>query len=80
VEEDEDIKPNVEYLNSLNDYRKRTRSEEESESVEERTRKVAKTAVDEALFGGDHPEDNVEDGSAPPDDDPIVYGTLRQYS
>lgn len=81
-DEEEDRKPSIEYLDSLNDYRKRSRSrEDEGPAVKT---KIAK--VEEGLNGyGYSPEGGivpVEDDvvmvedvhPSPPEDDPIVYG------
>lgn len=69
-EDEEDRKPSLEYLNSLNDYRKRSRSQE-NEGFSGRN-KIAKT---ESFTNGEHV--NVEvgiQGEATPKADPMVYG------
>lgn len=83
-DDEEDRKPTVEYLDSLNEYRKRSRSGED-EGVNGKT-KVVK--VDEGLNGygyspetGIVPVENhavmVTDAQPPPsEDDPIVQGEL----
>ncbi|KAH7878639.1 TFIIE alpha subunit-domain-containing protein [Lentinula edodes] len=68
-EDEEDRKPSLEYLNSLNDYRKRSRSQE-NEGFSGRN-KIAKT---ESFTNGEHV--NVEigiQGEAIPKADPMVY-------
>ncbi|KAF5368934.1 hypothetical protein D9758_002913 [Tetrapyrgos nigripes] len=86
-EEEEERKPSIEYLNSLNDYRKRSRSQEDEGTVGRN--KIAKTEdVAEnghTLHGSlDHrgipaQSDGVADGSG---DDPIVYvnGNAKPFS
>ena len=46
LEEEEDKKPNVEYLESLNEYRKRSRGREDVDGTSNETRKIAKTSPD----------------------------------
>jgi len=46
LEEEEDKKPNVEYLESLNEYRKRSRGREDVDGTSNGTRKIAKTSPD----------------------------------
>lgn len=81
-DDEEDKKPTVEYLDSLNDYRKRSRSREDEGSAKT---KIAR--VGEVLNGYDYSPDSgitpveenvvmVEDVVPPPsEDDPLVYGT-----
>ncbi len=81
--EEEDVKPNVEYLDSLNEYRKRSRSREDvgtggstpklprTDSFVEPHLAVEAGAV--MLNGfGEAPPTNGSTG-----EDPVVYGTLR---
>jgi transcription initiation factor TFIIE subunit alpha len=79
-DDEEDRKPSVEYLDSLNDYRKRSRSREDEGSTKT---KIAR--VGEVLNGYDYSPDSgitpveenvvmVEDVVPPPEDDPLVYG------
>jgi transcription initiation factor TFIIE subunit alpha len=80
-EEDEDVKPNVEYLDSLNEYRKRSRSLENSDG----DRGPSKTPK---LNGYSQPNGftppaldpeppamaEEESAAEEPQDDPIVHG------
>jgi len=69
-DEEEDTKPSVEYLNSLNDYRKRSRSAEDEGRA---GKKMAKTESDVANLVEDVTMAVDNDASeAPPEDDPIV--------
>lgn len=84
-EEEEDVKPSVEYLNSLNDYRKRVRSEDEDAS--ERASKLVKTEADPTpavnAFGELEVEDEMEGvqfGGAGAADDPVVYGAPASWT
>lgn len=73
-DDEEDRKPSIEYLNSLNDYRKRSRSQED-EGFAGRN-KIAKSDS----FTNGEPQSvpmNVDievHGNPAPKDDPIVYG------
>ena len=51
LEEEEDKKPNVEYLESLNEYRKRSRGGEDVDGTSNGARKVAKTSADADVNG-----------------------------
>ncbi|KAI0724337.1 TFIIE alpha subunit-domain-containing protein [Cerioporus squamosus] len=77
VEEDEDVKPNVEYLDSLNEYRKRSRSRDDigtgsSTPKMPRTEEHMGIQVEAAV-----PEAEVHvngvNGDASAEDDPMVY-------
>lgn len=85
-EEEEDVKPSIEYLNSLNEYRKRSRSTEDvGFATSNSGKKVVKLAYDhpgpgpiiasatpmlEALV-----KQQPLDVGVPQGQDPIVYGT-----
>ncbi len=79
--EEEDRKPNIEYLDSLNDYRKRSRSRED-EGV---TGKIKVPKVEEAptpyTMNGDISNNVAGPDPAPmdADNDPIVYGTSSPF-
>ena len=82
--EDEDVKPNVEYLDSLNEYRKRSRSREDvgtggSTPKLPRTDSFTEThetsEVEAAVVNGFGGEEPAADGAAT--EDLVVYGTLR---
>jgi len=51
LDDDEDKKPNVEYLESLNEYRKRSRGREDVDGTTNGTRKIAKTSADADVNG-----------------------------
>ncbi|KAH6917789.1 transcription initiation factor TFIIE alpha subunit [Coprinopsis sp. MPI-PUGE-AT-0042] len=80
-DEDEDRKPNVEYLQSLNEYRKRSRSQEDI-GAGSKTPKIIRTdslgsfaeeaVVNQMSMDVDAPQGQLEDGGAP-GDDPLVY-------
>ncbi|KIK68629.1 hypothetical protein GYMLUDRAFT_36105 [Collybiopsis luxurians FD-317 M1] len=78
-EEDEDRKPSIEYLNSLNDYRKRSRSQEDEGSGNRN--KIAKVELTNGDLKQDVPMNVDIDVSATgyngedkdPREDPIVY-------
>ncbi len=73
-EDEEDRKPSIEYLNSLNDYRKRSRSQEDEGSTGRN--KLAKSDSSMNVDAhADVPADVEMDASAAPKDDPLVYGT-----
>lgn len=80
-EEEEDRKPTVEYLDSLNDYRKRSRSREDEGSAKTKVAKLSAglNGYDYSPEGGIiQAEENavmVNDVVPPPsNDDPVVYG------
>lgn len=85
-DEDEDRKPSVEYLDSLNDYRKRSRSREDVGTPRSKIAKMSEsgsTNTHEARTNGDSNSNGhlpvpvvVEPivDEAKPADDPIVYG------
>lgn len=94
-EEEEDKKPSVEYLNSLNDYRKRSRSHEDEGSAGKA--KVAKTSASVRVNGNgngnalqmnitSHTTESVQDGTqngaTKSAEDPIVYvnGNPKPFS
>ncbi|KIY49460.1 hypothetical protein FISHEDRAFT_41590 [Fistulina hepatica ATCC 64428] len=68
--EDEDQKPNVEYLDSLNAYRKRSRSAEDNEQSE---RPPKSPRAEGALSVNGTTEALVDEGTADAADDPLVY-------
>lgn len=92
-EDEEDVKPSIEYLNSLNEYRKRSRSTEDVGLPSSNSgKKVAKhgydnlrtgpiiastTPVLEALVKG-----QPLDGEVPPlqTQGPVVYGTQSRFT
>lgn len=82
-DDEEDRKPSIEYLDSLNDYRKRSRSREDEGTA----KKIAKVEdVNDLHFGTDSGEMNgvtnghttvdtpMADGHIP-EDDPLVHGS-----
>lgn len=79
-DEEEDVKPSVEYLDSLNDYRKRSRSREDEGAATKS--KLAKTDfgidlpyVNQHLNNGNGISNDVPSAmNGSPDDDPLVYG------
>jgi len=88
-EEEEDVKPSIEYLNSLNEYRKRSRSTEDvGFSTSNSGKKVVKLGYDNPASGPiiasatpllealvrQQPLD--VEVPLPQGQDPIVYGTL----
>lgn len=89
-DEEDDRKPNVEYLDSLNDYRKRSRSREDEGPTKTKVAKVSDTSVygfgmDTGKLNGYTPDGGIQveenavmvvDVQSPPEDDPIVYGEL----
>ncbi|KAJ3845187.1 TFIIE alpha subunit-domain-containing protein [Lentinula raphanica] len=74
-EDEEDRKPSLEYLNSLNDYRKRSRSQEDEGSAGRS--KIAKTdSIENGVVQGipmDLAVEVQEPEAAVPKEDPIVY-------
>ena len=79
--EEEDVKPNVEYLDSLNEYRKRSRSRDDvgtgaSTPKMPRTEEHMEIQEDAALPGAEVHVNGVN-GDASAEDDPIVYGTSQ---
>ena len=83
-EEEEEMKPSVEYLDSLNDYRKRSRSREDEGGIA--LKKVAKMESMDRLRGlqglqGPMTNGDLDGGGgtreveAAPVDDPVVFGT-----
>lgn len=88
-EEEEDVKPSIEYLNSLNEYRKRSRSTEDvGFSSSNSGKKVVKLGYDNPgpgpIIASATPMLEALVREQPPDvggpplqgQDPIVYGTL----
>jgi transcription initiation factor TFIIE subunit alpha len=85
-EEEEDVKPSIEYLNSLNEYRKRSRSMEDvGFATSNSGKKVVKLGYDNPgsgpIIASTTPmlEALVKEqplGVEVPGQDPIVYGTL----
>lgn len=85
VEEEEDKKPNIEYLDSLNDYRKRSRSKEDDGAAAGKSPKVAKLGPDSNVNGthngvngvNGHANGNGYGGSGgvgTPAEEPVVNG------
>ena len=84
--DEEEQKPSVEYLDSLNDYRKRSRSREDegvkrtkqAKLEDEHVNGFAAEPVQPNGFADALPVANEElsPGSVPSLDDPIVYGTF----
>jgi transcription initiation factor TFIIE subunit alpha len=88
IDDEEEQKPSVEYLDSLNDYRKRSRSRED-EGVkqtklpklgEEHMNGFSPEAAQPNGSPNDHPEMDAEDVSAPPLDSPIIYGASSTFT
>jgi transcription initiation factor TFIIE subunit alpha len=87
ADDDDDRKPSVEYLDSLNDYRKRSRSREDEGTAKLKVPKMGETPVNG--FGMDSGLSGFSDGGRigvevdavmtedVPDDDPVVYGPYR---
>ena len=84
-DEDEDRKPSVEYLDSLNDYRKRSRSREDTGTPKSKIAKISESRGTHAHEVNGNGNGNghlpvpavvgpVVD-EAKPTDDPIVYGS-----
>lgn len=84
-DDEEEQKPSIEYLDSLNDYRKRSRSREDEGSSgksklarTEPTNGFESAAVNGRQEHTETPEDTemmpADDVETPPEDDPIVYG------
>ena len=79
---EEDRKPSVEYLNSLNDYRKRSRSAEDIGGAKAKIAKVEENGhPNGAPVNGRHladvaTENRTEVAPVLAEDDPIVYGAL----
>jgi transcription initiation factor TFIIE subunit alpha len=82
--DDEDQKPSVEYLDSLNDYRKRSRSREDDGAAGKKLPKL------DDHFGNGDSRSATEDDMEPepilagglgndPEDDPIVYGPFISF-
>ena len=79
--EEEDVKPNVEYLDSLNEYRKRSRSRDDvgtGASTPKMPRTEEHMEIQEgAALPGAEVHVNGVNGDASAEDDPIVYGTSQ---
>ena len=85
-EEEEDVKPNVEYLDSLNEYRKRSRSRDDigtGGSTPKLPRTNSHMEIHEAadvgvaaVNGFGHQEDGQPSVNGAPAEDPIVYGRM----
>ncbi|KAM6503446.1 TFIIE alpha subunit domain containing protein [Amanita muscaria] len=81
IDDEEEQKPSVEYLDSLNDYRKRSRSREDEGMKQTKLPKLGEEYMNgfspEAArpngSANGHPEMAAEDASALPLDDPIIY-------
>lgn len=81
-DDEEEQKPSVEYLDSLNDYRKRSRSREDEgvkrtkqlKMEEEHVNGIAPESIQPNGFSAAVPVTDEELPFAPPVDDPIVYG------
>ena len=92
-EDEEDVKPSIEYLNSLNEYRKRSRSTEDVGLPSSNSgKKVAKHGYDNPRTGpiiaSTTPmlealvKEQPLDAEVPPlhAQDPVVYGTRSRFS
>jgi transcription initiation factor TFIIE subunit alpha len=86
---DEDRKPNIEYLDSLNEHNKRSRSVEDEGDAERKQARVGLLADGQGQEnGGEHlPMNGVEGGSVDAgdvsvlaEDDPIIYGLFFCFS
>jgi transcription initiation factor TFIIE subunit alpha len=91
---EEDRKPSIEYLDSLNEHNKRSRSAEHEDDAERKQARVADGDSDgwgqgQGLENGDqqhHPMNGVEGSEvnaedfAGAGDDPIVYGLYLAFS
>ncbi len=81
-EEDEDVKPSMEYLNSLGDYRKRSRSMEDiGDAGPAKTPKLngQSTPNGYASLEPETPSMSLEEVPQEPLDDPTIYGLYSQY-
>lgn len=80
-EEEEDVKPNVEYLDSLNEYRKRSRSAEDvgAGNSSPKQRRVSPTESAPPLENGAVPGGGATEAT-PTEGDPVVYGTYISLS
>ncbi|TFK72117.1 hypothetical protein BDN72DRAFT_957580 [Pluteus cervinus] len=88
--EEEDKKPTIEYLDSLNDYRKRSRSREDDGARTTKIAKIEPTAMPPpppplTNGNGHRPEEMYADvviDEGPPGDDPLVFvnGISKPYS
>lgn len=76
IDDEEDVKPSIEYLDSLNDYRKRSRSIEDDGANQ--VNKLPRTGdILPGVPGSSIPAEDVPmDDEKPPQDDPMVSGTL----
>lgn len=71
--DEEDVKPSIEYLDSLNEYRKRSRSrEDDGAGSTSKLPKINGHAEPNGFLAADIPLDNGMGGE--PIDDPLVYG------
>ena len=79
-DEEEEQKPSVEYLDSLNDYRKRSRSREDEGSNRMKLPKLGDEHVNSFTLESVQPNGFAEEPrvqeEVPSLDDPIVYGTF----
>jgi transcription initiation factor TFIIE subunit alpha len=77
-EDEEDVKPTIEYLDSLNDYRKRARSPafEPPEEPVAKAPRFADEPIPEAMPPPMDAEDDMEGVAVTGEDDPIVYGRV----
>lgn len=75
-EEEDDVKPSMEYLNSLNDYRKRSRSAEEPGRAMSKTPKLNGYDSPHAALPPEVqiPVEQVDEAAMDTADDPVVYG------
>ena len=74
--EEEDRKPSIEYLDSLNDYRKRSRSREDEGSAKKKVVKTGETNGYAYSLGAELTDksDAIMVAEVTPEDDPIVHG------
>jgi transcription initiation factor TFIIE subunit alpha len=86
-DDDDDRKPNIEYLDSLNEYRKRSRSREDVGPAGKKTPRLEETysygfgkangkPYGLAASPMDLPPESVITDDGGPEDDPTVYGSL----
>ncbi|EIW78414.1 hypothetical protein CONPUDRAFT_138702 [Coniophora puteana RWD-64-598 SS2] len=78
-DEEEEQKPNIQYLDSLNDYRKRSRSREDEGPS---SQKHAKTEPADSIIPAESTDEVIGTAADAAADDPIVYvhGVAKQFS
>jgi transcription initiation factor TFIIE subunit alpha len=76
--DEEDIKPSVEYLDSLNEYRKRSRSNEGTDTANKlpKVEDAGETTTGHLNGTAEIADVAMEEATEEPKDDPIVYGEL----